>query len=136
MKGRRVIERVVAMKTVTVNAERSGKWWVLDAPEAGAVSQCRSLSQADAEMREAIAFQLGLPEDGFVIDVHVVVPEEYKALATQATKLRDQAEEASRLASLTWRRAAKVLADRRMSVRDIGAVMGISHQRAAQLLAS
>jgi hypothetical protein len=44
----------------------------LEAPEAGAVSQCKRLSQADAEMREAIAYQLDIPADSFQIELEVL----------------------------------------------------------------
>ncbi|MCL2482601.1 MAG: hypothetical protein FWF43_04130 [Propionibacteriaceae bacterium] len=124
------------MRTVTVTAERSGKWWVLESQEAGAVSQCRSLAQADAEMREAIAYQLGLAEDEFAIDVEVVLPEEFQRMVAKAEALREEAETTNQQAALAWRSAARTLADQHLSVRDIGRIMGVSHQRAAQLVSS
>lgn len=57
------------MRRVVVTAQRGEGVWVLECAEAGAVSQCEELSSADAEMREAIAHQLGLPVDGFEIEL-------------------------------------------------------------------
>lgn len=59
------------MRTFEVIAER-GKvdWWVLEAPQVGAVSQVRRLDQAADEMREAVAYLAGLPQEE--IDLHVV----------------------------------------------------------------
>ena len=78
----------MSRRVVTVTAERGTNWWVLEAPEAGAVSQCKRLTQAADEMREAIAYQLGLEPDGFDIDVRVVLPEQYEREATAAAELR------------------------------------------------
>lgn len=57
------------MKHVEVTAQRGESVWVLECAAAGVVSQCEDLSEADAEMREAIAHQLCLEVGGFVIDL-------------------------------------------------------------------
>lgn len=121
---------------VTVTAERGTNWWVLECAEAGSVSQCKRLGQAADEMREAIAHQLRIPEDGFVIDVVPVLPDTYRTEALAAEQSRKEAQEANSAAAAHARAAARALAAAGLSVRDIGTVMGISHQRAAQLLAS
>jgi len=124
-------------KTVTVTAQRSGKWWVLECAESGSVSQCSTLAQADAEMREAIAFQMGLAEDAFDITVDVVAPADYAAQIAEAEQLYAEAAQLSRKAAVARARAAKTLARHSaMSIRDIGRVMGISYQRAQQLVAA
>ena len=124
------------MRIVTVTAERSGKWWVLEAPEAGAVSQCKALSQADDEMREAIAHQLGIPEDSFEITIEIVLPLGYEREMKRSHDLYAESDRVAHEAADARRQAAKELHRLHMSVRDIGHVMGISYQRAHQLLAS
>jgi len=122
-------------RAVTVTAQRSGKWWVLECAEAGSVSQCSTLAQADAEMREAIAYQLGMAEDAFDITVQVVAPEAYAAEIAEAEQLYAQAAKLSHEAAAARAKAAKTLARQNaMSIRDIGRVMGISYQRAHQLV--
>ena len=62
----------------TVTAERGrGDWWVLEAPDVGAVSQVRRLDQVEDEMREAIAHLAGLPESEVEVDVRATLPEDY-----------------------------------------------------------
>lgn len=122
------------MRQMTVTAERSGKWWILESIEAGCVSQCRALSQVDDEMREAIAYQLGTED--FEIVVEVALSDEYRELIAQAERLRSQADAANKQASQAWHTAAQTLANQNVSVRDIGHIMGVSHQRAAQLVSA
>ena len=105
------------------------------AAESGSVSQCERLEQADGEMREAIAYQLGIPANSFVIDLDVVLPDEYVSAAAKAEELRRQADAARVQAAAAQRQAAALLAAQHLTVRDIGHVMGISHQRAQQLIA-
>lgn len=62
----------MAVSAYTVTAGRSGKWWVLQAEEApGAISQVARLDQAD-DIKEAIAFVTGEPEESIEIKVRVV----------------------------------------------------------------
>ena len=70
---------VVAMTLIfTVTAERGrGDWWVLEAPDVGAVSQVRRFDQVEDEMREAIAHLAGLPESEVEVDIRTVPPEDY-----------------------------------------------------------
>ena len=63
----------------TVTVERGhGDWWVLEAPDVGAVSQVRRLDQVEDEMREAIAYLAGLPESEseVEVDVRATLPED------------------------------------------------------------
>lgn len=125
---------MVAVRRVEVTAERGKAAWVLECVEAGAVSQCRRLSQADTEMREAIAHQLDLPQDAFEIHLEVIVNQESRDLMAKANQLREEAKGAAAAAAATQRDAARALAAQHLSVRDIGAVMGLSYQRAQQLV--
>lgn len=125
------------MSTYRVTAERTPTgWWVLEAPEVGAVSQTRRLDQVDDEMREAIAYLAGVPEDSFEIEVAPQIPQEAQTAMAHVEQLRDEAQRANHEAAEEYRRAARVLADATLTVRDIGHVMGISHQRAQQLIKS
>lgn len=122
------------MRTVTVTAQRGTTAWVLECSEASAVGQCRRLSQADAEMREAIAHQLGLGVDEFEIHLDVALTAESLELVARVAELRHQAAAAAAEASEVQRAAARALAAQQLSMRDIGEVMGLSFQRVSQLL--
>lgn len=124
----------MSRRSVTVTAERGKKWWVLEAPEAGAVSQVKRLAEADAEMREAIAYQLGISEDDFDIDLQIIVPAAAREHLEAADRFRSAAVDAQRSAAAEARAAARELADAGLPLREVGEVLGISHQRAHQLV--
>nr|WP_300339872.1 hypothetical protein [Actinomyces sp.] len=123
------------MRTFTVTAERGrGDWWVLEAPEVGAVSQVRRLDQAEEEMREAIAYLAALSQDEVTVDLVPVLPEAYTSAAARAEESRRVAAEATRAAAEASRAAARSLREAGLTLRDVGTIMGVSHQRAAQLV--
>lgn len=118
----------------TVRAERSGKWWALECVEVpGALSQVTRLDQAD-QIREAIAFVADVPEESVEIEVIPVIDEDTKAHMDAARRLREESHRANRQAAEEVRAAAQALAEAGLSVRDVGTIMGVSHQRAQQLI--
>ena len=124
------------MTIYTVRAERAGRWWSLQCEEVpGAISQVSRLDQAD-QIREAIAFVAQVPESEVEIRV---VPVMDAATAKQlliAKVAREAYEEALATMSRESRTAAKELAAAGLSLRDVGSVMGVSFQRAQQLVKS
>ena len=59
-------------------AERGNGVWVLES-DLGAVSQVRRLDQAADEMREALAYLAGLPEEEVEVEVVPVLPTAWEA---------------------------------------------------------
>ncbi|MDR2619610.1 MAG: hypothetical protein LBC29_00525 [Propionibacteriaceae bacterium] len=124
------------MTTVHVTAERFDKWWVLQCVEyPGAISQVRRLEQAADEIREAIAWVAELPEDDLDIEVVPLVPDEFTQALERIQSLRKRADAARAEAAVANRAVATGLARAGYSARDIGTLMGVSFQRAAQLAA-
>ena len=122
------------MTRYTVTAERSGRWWSLHCIEApGALSQVARLDQAD-QIREAIAFVADVPAESVEINLRVDLPESVQAHLAAATRLRDEADAARSESAAEVRRAARELASRGFSLRDIGTMLDVSHQRAHQLV--
>jgi len=123
------------MTRYTVTAERSGRWWVLQADQApGAITQIARLDQAD-QIIEAIAFVTGEPERSIEIEVRPVLPESIRTHLAEATRLRQEAAAANTQAAMETRVAARRMHDElALTVRDIGRVMDVSHQRASQLI--
>jgi hypothetical protein len=120
-----------------VTATRSGRWWALQCQEVpGALSQVVRLDQAEEYMREAIAFVAQVPAEEVQIEVLPEVPTEFTKLLHESEVARTEARRANAEAASRSRAAAKVLSDAGLPLRDIGTIMGISHQRAAQLLKS
>jgi predicted RNase H-like HicB family nuclease len=118
-------------------AERSGKWWAVELPDVpGGFTQGRNLKEAAEMAREAVALLLDLPEEEIEIDLQPKLPKDTTtALADFQTRRlqREEAEEAERTAQAA---AARALTGAGLSVRDAGVVLGISHQRVAQLAPS
>lgn len=122
------------MRTFTVTARRmkNGRW-ALSNEELGAYSQVSRLDQAPEEMREALAYLAHIPESQVQIDVAPRLGE-HEQIALENLKTaritEEQAIKQSRAASVG---TVKLLRQRGYSLRDIGTLLGVSHQRIAQL---
>jgi predicted RNase H-like HicB family nuclease len=119
-----------------VEATRSGSWWairVADLP--GVFSQCRRLDQVEQHAREAIALVLDIDQgEAGAIDVTVVSPAAITELVQSVRQADDTARHAAEAAAHTRKRAARTLVDQGYPLRDVGQLIGISHQRVSQIL--
>jgi hypothetical protein len=121
------------MSTYTVTAERSGKWWVLQAVDApGAITQVARLDQA-GQIIEAISFVTGQAQETINIALRPILPAAAVEHMSVAAKLREEAAAANTAASIESRAAVAALKASGLTVRDIGSILGISFQRAHQL---
>lgn len=128
---------MVAGMTYTVDATRSGKWWALQCVEVpGALSQAKTLAEAKRIMPEAIAFVADIPESEVEVTVNPVVPDDVSTHLSEAARLRQEATRANSESALESRLAAQLLRETGMTVRDIGETLGISYQRAGQLIST
>ena len=118
-------------------AERDGNWWAITVPEVkGVYSQARRLDRVEYMARDAISLMLEVPADSF--DVEVI---ENHDPPTQETiddiiAVRKAVAAMKRETGTKTRDAVLALHERGYPQRDIGRMVGISHQRVAQLLAS
>lgn len=117
---------------ITVTAERGNGVWVLESDN-GAVSQVRSLAQAADEMREAVAYLAGVTEDDIEIDVVPILPTQFTEAQQRAERLRTESARLQHEAAQASHEAARTLVGAGLSMRDAAIVMGVSHQRIAQL---
>lgn len=125
---------VAVMQTFTVTAQRgTGQVWVLECPELGAVSQTRRLDRAAEEMREAVAYLAGLDESEVDIEVVPVLTPELDMLKRQAEEQRIAADSANRDAARATRELVARMRDQGYTLRDIGTILGVSHQRVGSL---
>jgi len=127
---------VEVMTTLHVTATKNRRGWTLVGVEYGAVSEVARLDQAADDMREPLAYLSGLPEAEFDIQVTPVIPQQFRVEMAEAERLRGEADRARSAAAEHARKAAHVLAAAGLSMRDIGTVMGVSYQRAHQLVTS
>jgi predicted RNase H-like HicB family nuclease len=126
------------VKTYTVLAERDeAGWWAVRVPELpGVFSQARRLDHVEEYAREAIDLAVSVghaPKGDFALQIEARVPELDDDLAT-VRAVRADAERLQAEAAERTRVIARQLADKGLTVRDIGATLGVSYQRAAQLV--
>jgi hypothetical protein len=126
---------VATVKRYTVRARRIGDWWALDVDGSpGVHTQVRRIDQAEEMVREAIAGVKDVAPDSFEIVVTPQVPSAVRTIVEQATMARSQAAQAQDTAAQLTRDAARRLVQEGLTVRDAGALLGVSHQRIAQLV--
>lgn len=120
---------------VTATARRAGDWWAIEVPEVpGVFAQTKRLEQASEEAADAVGMMLDVDPSTVEVSVDVALSEEVESAVAQARSLAAAAEQAQAAASAAMRSVVAALRGRAgLSVRDVGALLGVSHQRVAQL---
>ena len=123
---------------VTARARRSGDWWAIDVPEVeGVFTQTKRLDQAAEEAAHAVATMLDIRAADVEVVLDVLLPKDVDVVVGNVRTLADDAEKAQRAASAAMRDVVSKLRQAAgLSVRDVGVILGISHQRVAQLESS
>lgn len=122
------------MTTYTAEVEKEGRrWLVAHVPEVGHTTQGRSFRDLDYMVRDLVRMCTG--EDPATMDIvfQFQDPKLSEELAAARAARREAAEAAARAAEY-GQRAAKSLAAAGFTVRDIGALLGVTFQRAHQLV--
>lgn len=125
------------MSEYTASVRREGKWWMVDVPAISGTTQARRLSEAELMARELIAVTLDVPIDQISVVVTIESIGGLDDLADRIAVIASRREQAASLDRQATREAAelaKALADLDIPLRDIGTVLGVSHQRAHQLV--
>ncbi|MGL4176007.1 MAG: hypothetical protein ACRCSN_07995 [Dermatophilaceae bacterium] len=122
------------MDKYTATAERDGRFWLVHVLEIDRYTQARTLREVETMARDLVAVMLDVDAGSIQVDVEIRLPEEAEQHLAQARQLRAKAADANSAAAQESRAAARSLARYGMPLRDIGAALGVSHQRAAQLL--
>ena len=118
-----------------VHVTRDGRWWMVEVPSLDLLTQARRVDEIEEQARSLIAVSLDVPQSGVEVRIAEVRIGDIDALAVaeQVKALRAEAAEAERRASEAAREAVAELVRDDAPVRDIGALLGISHQRVSQL---
>ena len=121
-----------------VEVVRSGGWWAITVPALdGVFSQAKRLDQVEDRAREAISLMLDVDEDDVGdLDVVVTPPARVADLLGALEASVTAADEATRTAVAARREIAELLRAEGLPLRDVGVLIGVSHQRVSQLLAS
>jgi hypothetical protein len=123
-------------KTYSATAERDGSFWLLDVPEIKRVTQSRRLDQAEVMVRSLISIMTGEPEDSFDVAIQPELDPALSDVVLRAVAAKGRAAAAQAEASNLQRKAVRLMTGSGMTIRDAGDLLGITHQRVAQLLAS
>jgi len=109
--------------------------WLVHIKDLEGCQTCgRTIRQAAARIREALAAWLNKNPEELVITSEL--PRDVALLASKVSRARDDAERAGSKAQEATIEAARRLAEMGVSRRDAADLLGISHQRVQQLLAS
>jgi hypothetical protein len=122
------------MSTYTARVERGEKFWLVTVPEIERTTQARTLREVEPMARDLIAVMEQVDPHSFELTADIVFPAVAYEHWTRAALLREQAARSQAEAAEEARTAALTLAELGLTVRDVGAMLGVSHQRAAQLI--
>lgn len=120
--------------TYTARAHREGAWWVAEVVGEGIATQARRLDLLESVVRDLIVAWHQVPATSFEVEIEPDVPRDAAAIVKRARKLRGDAERLQGEAAEATRDAAKALVRSGLTVRDAGALLGLSYQRVGQLV--
>ena len=130
------------MNEFRVTAQRSGGWWALEIKGPGlrrpAHTQVRRLDQAEETGRDLLALRFDIDDPAATAWQITVVPVLGEELAAEVARTREIRREADRLrddAVSRSREAARRLHEQGLPHRDIGLLLGVSHQAVSKFLA-
>jgi DNA-directed RNA polymerase specialized sigma24 family protein len=133
---RRVAQEVVAVTTYHVRVERGDRYWLVHVVELDRWTQARTLRDVEPMARDLIATMVGVKPDSVELATDIALPDKVTTHLKQAEQLREQSRQAQANAATEVREAARLLSEQGMSLRDVGAALGVSYQRVHQLLSS
>ena len=127
---------VEVLKTYTAVCRPSGRWWLIDVPELDLFTEAFRLDRVEHMARDLIALWLEVPEDSFRVVVKPELGPELDAAVSRARKARQRADRAQREAAEANTTAVTALLALGLSMREAGQILGLSHQRVAQIAAA
>jgi hypothetical protein len=123
------------MNNYEVVAERDGKFWSLEVVGVG-FTQARNWGEIEDMARDLVVCLRDVALEDVSVDVRVAMSEELNLHVQRSIAARRLAQAASEEALAEARIAAEGLQKQGCSIREIGFLLNLSHQRAHQLLKS
>jgi hypothetical protein len=125
------------MSTYRAKVTRDGKWWMIAIPDIDGLTQARRLSEVPTMASEYIAAATGEELDSFALMIEFDTVGAVEGINQTLEKIRKDRELAATLqreATALAEHLAKDLASQGVPLRDVGAILEVSHQRAQQLV--
>jgi DNA-directed RNA polymerase specialized sigma24 family protein len=125
------------VETVTryrVEVERGKKYWTIYVPAVERWTQARKVGEIREMAQDLIELMTETQPADIELDVHIALPADVQERLDRVEELRAQAAQAQGKAADELRGAARMLHDTGLSMREIGEVLGVSYQRAHQLV--
>lgn len=119
---------VALMARYTANVKKGTSYWVVTVPAIGQATQARSIDELNSMTKDLISL---VTDD---LNPEITFSYELPPEVAEAVELKRQAAELEARAMATQGVAVKKLHELGVSLRDIGRLLGISHQRAHQLV--
>lgn len=113
-----------------VEIEPDGKYWNISVPQIQRVTQARTLGEVESMAKDLISIMTEERDPQIEVQMHL------PSLVEEALRLKIEAKEAERRAQQSMIGAVRLLHDEGVPYREIGQIMGISHQRAQQLVSA
>ncbi|MUK02809.1 antitoxin HicB [Vibrio cholerae] len=123
------------METFNATARREGKWWVIEIPELGQTTQARTFAEIKVMATDLAAVMRDVDPSEVEVSVRVDTPELPEATWREAREKTQQAQQLTREAAAASREVVNSLRASGYTMRDIAAILGMSHQRVSQLTA-
>jgi hypothetical protein len=132
---RRTGEGLVAVKTYRANVTRGERFWLVEVEGVG-WTQARHLREVEEMARDLVAVMTEVEPESFALEVTTSLPGAVQAHLDRAEALRQESARTQHEAAAEVRAAARELAATGLPLRDVAVLLGVSHQRAHQLVSS
>lgn len=124
----------MSTSTWHVTAEPVGRLWHIEVDGLEGATQAKRSAEIDGIVRDFISEMTGEKASRISVNISVKLPKDVTKALNDAEQLRAEAEQARKAAAMKVSTAAKLLKEDGFTVRDIGLALGVSFQRAQQLI--
>lgn len=123
------------MDTYTAQVRRAESVWLVYVPEVDRTTQARNVAEIEPMARDLVAVMRDVEPGSFELRTEIELPASVRAHLDAVEQARAVEAEARERGASELRAAATDLKHAGMSLREVGALLGVSHQRASQLTA-
>ncbi len=118
-----------------VSVTRDGRWWMVEVPQLDAVTQARRLGEVDLMARELIAVTTGTKVEDVEVAIHLsTIGRVSGERIEELDREKARAAELEKHIAEETHQVALGLIEEGVPLRDVGEILGVSHQRVHQLV--